>query len=100
MKIVIIWNTDESTQMYEDLVSIRDQYEVWSSLEVSQDKENKQNLLIPAMVLEEESISFKDTLSQGEKLEKDALRELVEELFWISTSSGCSTWGCWSCSGC
>lgn len=99
MKITIIWDSQESKQMFLDLSSIKEQYEVKDSLVLIQQIENNQNLKIPAMILEEESIWFTDILSEWETMTKEALRQLVEELFWIvSTSGGCSSGGCGSCS--
>lgn len=56
----------------------------------------------PALIIEEESIWFKDMIFEGIVPEIDELKSMFVSIvggWWESEGWGCSSWSCGSCSG-
>lgn len=101
MKIKIYWN-DEKVQILFDKVNhcleeigLNDFIEV----ETTNDEALKNELKIqtePALIIEEESIDFKDTIFEGIIPENEELKSMFISIIGGESSGG----GCWSGSGC
>jgi hypothetical protein len=110
MKIKIYWNGWQAEDLLEK-VNLATQ-ELWLNdfitSEITSDESLKSELNIskePALIIEEESISFKDMIFEWMIPEIDELKSMFISIVWGWESSSewewCGTWGCGSCSsGC
>jgi len=107
MQIKIFWQ-DSKAQELLDLVneSIED---LWLSdfikSELTQDEFIKSELNItkePALIIEEESIDFKDMIFEWIIPEKDEIKSMFISIiwWWEGSSWGCWGWSCWSGCSC
>lgn len=100
MKLVIIWECNDSKKFEKELNEIKSMYELGDILTIERRSSDKEYLKVPTLVLEEPEIDFKEILIEEKVLSKDESKDLIEQLFWI-TNSWCSTSSCSSCSsGC
>jgi len=99
MKLTIIWDSEESKELFKNISEIKKQYELWEVLEVESISKSEKIVDLPALILTEESINFEDILIEGKSLTKDQIKELIEELLGIPPSGWCSSGWCSSCWG-
>ena len=107
MKIKIYWNTSEAEKLLE-LVNISID-ELWLSdfitiESIKEDELLKQELNISkdsALIIEEESIDFKDMIFEWIIPEIDELKSMFISIIWWGESSWwCGSWGCGSWCSC
>lgn len=105
MKIKIYWNNDETNTLLEKVNFAVD--ELWLqdfiTAEITIDEALKDELNIskePALIIEEESIDFKDMIFEGIVPEIDELKSMFVSIVWgwESSEGWCSSGSCWSCS--
>lgn len=103
MKIIIFWEWEDSKLLNEKISSILE--ELWLNefitLENSVSKELKKELKIeksPALIIEEESIEFKDTIFEWIVPDEEELKQMIVSIIWWTDSGWCSPDSCWSCS--
>lgn len=109
MKIKIYGNNDETTTLLEKVNFAVDELGLqdFITAEITTDKELKNELNIskePALIIEEETIDFKDMIFEGLIPEIDELKSMFVSIVggWESSEGGwCSSGSCGSCSsGC
>ena len=104
MKIIILWEEKNTWELFNKVkVAIDD---LWLSdfinLENKQDEDLKKELSItkePALVIEEESIDFKDTIFEWISPDESEIKSMLVSIIWWWESE----WGCapgWCGSGC
>jgi len=106
MKIVILWKGDESKDLLKKVKSGID--DLWLTdfivLEESNDENLKKELNItknPALVIEEESIEFKDTIFEWIVPEEEEIKSmLISIIWWESSWWWCSPEWCGSWCSC
>lgn len=106
MKVKIYWN-DESTNELKDKVT-KSLEELWLSdfisLEVTYDEDIKNELNItkePALIVEEESIDFKDTIFEWIVPEDEEIKSMFISIIWGWDSwSSCAPGWCGSWCSC
>lgn len=106
MKIKIYGNNTDTNTLLEKINFAID--ELWLNdfinAEITNDEVLKTELNIskePALIIEEESIDFKDMIFEWIVPEIDELKSMFISIIWWPewSSWGCSSWGCWiSCS--
>lgn len=108
MKIKLFWTGDQCELLEK---RVKDSLEeLWLTdfieLEISTDSSLKQEMWIkeePALIIEEETIDFKDIIFEGIVPEEEEIKSMfVSIIGWGSTWGSCSDeWGCGTCaSGC
>lgn len=104
MKIKIFWSWDDVANLNEKVLFAVD--ELWLNdfmeVETINDDATKNELNItkePALIIEEESISFKDMIFEWIIPEVDELKSMFISIVWSGESwdSSCSSWGCGGC---
>lgn len=105
MKIKIYWNNEISTSLLNTVKSSLDELGLIDFIELEQttDENLKTELGIskePALIIEEESIDFKDVIFEWIVPEEDEIKSmLISIIGWWDSAWGCWTW--WGCpSGC
>lgn len=106
MKIKIFWEEQKRTPLLEKVHKVLE--ELWLkdfiSVETSQDEALQKELNItkePALIVEEESIDFKDTIFEWIVPEEEELRSMFVSIIWWGNSGWwCAPWGCWSWCSC
>lgn len=106
MKVKIYWN-DENTKILEDKVK-KSLEELWLSdfieLEITEDESIKNELNIekqPALIVEEESIDFKDTIFEWIVPEDEEIKSMFISIIWGGDSwSSCAPGWCGSWCSC
>lgn len=104
MKIKIFWSWEDVANLNEKVLFAVD--ELWLNdfmeVEMINDDVTKNELNItkePALIIEEESISFKDMIFEWIIPEVDELKSMFISIVWgwESWDSSCSSWGCGWC---
>ncbi len=103
MKIIILWNKENSESLLSKVKSSID--ELWLSdfieLENKEDNNLKKELSIskePALIIEEESIDFKDVIFEGIDPEEEEIKSMLISIIWWWESEGwcapgwCGSW--------
>lgn len=107
MQIKIYWNNDDTTELSNrinisieelwltDFVNVTTSFDEWLKNELSISKQ-------PALVIEEESIDFKDMIFEWIVPEVDELKSMFISIigWWDSASWWCGWWTCWSWCSC
>lgn len=95
MKIIILWEEKLSSDLFNKVKHCID--DLWLTdfiaLESKQDDELKNELKItkePALIIEEESIDFKDTIFEWISPEEDEIKSMLVSIIWW----GESEWWC------
>ena len=105
---VYVWGSSEKTKiLYDQVKASLD--ELWLvdfvALEQTEDITIKEDLQIkedPALIIEEESINFKDMIFEWMVPEAEEIKAMFLSIIWNSWGGGCwSKWADWSCwTGC
>lgn len=109
MKIKIYWNNEETNTLLEKVNFSVEELGLWDfiTVELTTDENLKNELNIskePALIIEEESIEFKDMIFEWIVPEIDEIKSMFVSIIWgwedgsCSTGS-CGTWG-WCGTGC
>jgi len=109
MKVIIIWDTKESENLFDSVnESIEDlwlnEFVIPKLIKEKEEIEEYKKVVeiskFPALVIEEESIDFKDVIFEGFIPEKSELTQMfVSIIWWEETWGWCgSAWWCGSCS--
>jgi len=107
MKILIYWNNTETDTLLERVNFSIDELGLNDFIQASKTNEDsiKTELNIsqePALIIEEESIDFKDMIFEGIVPEVDELKSMFISIIgwwwdeWGCSSGSCSTWWCGS----
>ena len=104
MKIKIFWNNDEANTLLEKVNFAVDELGLndFIESEITHDKSLIEELKIskePALIIEEESIWFKDMIFEWMIPEIEELKSMfVSIVWWWEGGEGwCNSWGCWGC---
>lgn len=109
MKVVVIWKDESWVQLFEWINEVVEELGLNEFVkpellkeesEINSYKENVEVTKEPALIIEEESIDFKDVIFEGFIPEKHELSQMfVSIIGWAETGWGCSSDGwCGSCS--
>jgi hypothetical protein len=106
MEIKIFWNKKLSKELYNNVLLVLE--ELWLSdfikIKITTDINLKKELNIkkePALIVEEESIDFKDIIFEWIMPEDDELKSMFISIIWWEWPSGCAPEMCASwCSMC
>lgn len=104
MKIIIFWEWEDSKVLNNKISSILEELGLndFITLENSVSEELKSELKIeknPALIIEEESIEFKDTIFEWIVPDEEELKQMIVSIiWWADTGWWCSTDSCGSCS--
>jgi len=102
MKVIIYWKNNEANKLYQKVNKILKEldYEEFIKIEKDSSDNLKKELNItqePALIIEEETIDFKDLIFEGIIPETNDIKTMFLSLNWNSTVSSCSTSSCSSC---
>lgn len=104
MKIKIFWNNDEANTLLEKVNFAVDELGLndFIESEITNDKALMEELKIskePALIIEEESIWFKDMIFEWMIPEIEELKSMFVSIVWGGEAGEgwCSSWGCWGC---
>lgn len=102
MKIKIYGNSPETKNLLEKVNFAIDELGLqdFMQVETTNDKILKNELNIskePALIIEEESIEFKDMIFEGIIPEIDELKSMFVSIIGWWSEWGCSSWSCGSC---
>jgi len=106
MKIKIYWDNELSTELLQKVNFSIDELGLndFITVETTIDETLKNDLWItmqPALIIEEESIDFKDMIFEWIVPEIDELKSMFISIIWgWEWSSWCSPWGCSSWCSC
>lgn len=99
MKVKIYWNNDDTKNLLEKVNFAID--ELWLNdfinVEVTFDETLKNILNIskePALIIEEESIDFKDIIFEWIIPEIDELKSMFISIIWWEWTWWCNSWNC------
>jgi len=106
MKIKIFWTSDNTKDLFKKVKSGID--DLWLTdfivLEETTDESIKKELNItkePALIIEEESIEFKDVIFEWIVPEEEEIKSmLISIIWWDSAWWGCAPWWCGSWCSC
>jgi len=107
MKIIILWKKETTQDLFKKVKSGID--DLWLTdfivLEEKIDNDLKKELNItkePALVIEEESIEFKDTIFEWIVPEEEEIKSMLISIIWWDSSEwwGCAPGGCGSWCSC
>lgn len=107
MQIKIYWDNTDTTELLNrinisveelwltDFVNVVTSFDEWLKNELNISKQ-------PALVIEEESIDFKDMIFEWIVPEVDELKSMFISIigWWDSASWWCGWWSCWSWCSC
>lgn len=105
MQIKIFWKNNDSTILFEKVnvilkeLWLEDFIKVWQTY----DEKLKKELNIkkePALIVEEESIDFVDTIFEWIIPEDDELKSIFISIIGWWENWSCDSGGCWSCGLC
>lgn len=104
MKIKLFWAPENTKELLDKVNNSLE--ELWLlgfiSVELTQDEKLKENLSIekePALIVEEESIDFIDTIFEGIIPSDSEIKSMFVSIIWGGESS-CAPWWCWSWCSC
>lgn len=107
MKIIIFWNKDNTVELVKKVQLALDELGLWDfmALEITDDPLVKKELNIekePALIVEEESIDFKDTIFEGIIPNDQEVRSMFISIIGGGDTSrkSCGTWWCGDCTSC
>lgn len=107
MKVVVWWNTDESEKLQNKVLLVLEELGLtdFVAVEKSNSEELKSELWVSeesALIIEEESINFKDMIFEGLIPEEEELKSMfISIIGWSSGGSCGSKWADGSCwTGC
>lgn len=108
MKVVVIWKWNTGDELFSSINEIVEELGlsefVKPELKNTEDSINeyKEGIEIskePALIIEEESIEFKDVIFEWFVPEKWELTQMfISIIGWAETGGWCSSWACGSCS--
>ena len=105
MKTIIFWEWEDSLKLKELVVSCLE--DLWLNdfieIEISNSDELKQELSItktPALIIEEESIEFKDMIFEWQIPPEEEIKSMFISIIWWSSDSSCSPLKCSSWCSC
>lgn len=106
MKIKLYWSEENTKELLEKVNNSLD--ELWLTdfitVELTNDENLKNELNItkePALIVEEESIDFKDTIFEWIIPEDDEIKSMFISIIWWWDSEGwCAPGWCWSGCSC
>lgn len=99
MKIKIYWDPENTTNLLNTVKSSLDELGLVDFIELEQttDENLKTELAItkePALIIEEESIDFKDVIFEGIIPEEEEIKSMLISIIWWWEAWGwCGTWG-------
>ena len=102
MKIIILWKKDNTTELFNKVKIAIDDLWLTDFIVLEQWENNtlQKELNItnePSLVIEEESIDFKDTIFEWIVPEDEEIKSmLISIIGWDSSGWGCGTWE-WGC---
>jgi hypothetical protein len=101
MKIIIYWKWNKATELHNKIALSLD--ELWLSefieLEKTSDKKIKEKLNIskePALIVEEESIDFTDTIFEWIIPNDEEIKSMIISIIWGKSGNVCDTDMCWN----
>ena len=102
MKIKIYWTEENSKDLISIVKSSLDELGLvdFIKLEQTTDENLKKELNIkkePALIIEEESIDFKDIIFEGILPSEDEIKSMLVSIIWWWDASWCETSSCWWC---
>lgn len=105
MKIKIYWNNDDSKILLEKVNITLDELWLTDFIEISStfDEEIKTKLNItkqPALIVEEESIDFIDTIFEWIIPNDEELKSMFISIIWWNSQIWCSEESCFNCFWC
>lgn len=105
MKTIIFWEWEDSLKLKELVISSLE--DLWLNdfieIEISNSDELKQELSItktPALIIEEESIEFKDMIFEWQIPPIDEIKSMFISIIWWGSDSSCSPLKCSSWCSC
>ena len=103
MKIIIYWNWEKTDNLINKVKKILDN--IWLSdlinVENSTDEKLKLELSIekePALIIEEESIEFKDVIFEGINPPESEIEAMITSIIWTGWDMSCAPTSCGTCS--
>ena len=103
MKIIIYWFWEETEKLTNKVKKILDNLWLLDMIKVenSFDENLKLELSIksePALIIEEESIEFKDIIFEWINPPEDEIEAMITSIIWWWWDIWCAPTSCWSCS--
>lgn len=106
MEIKIFWNETETKNLLKNVKLAIDELWLWDFLKLTTTNCSniKKDLNItkqPALIIQEDSIDFKDVIFEWITPDIEELKSMFISIIWWEESWDCSTYGCNSwCNGC
>ncbi len=105
MKVVLFGEWDKTKQLEEKVKMVLTELGLVDMVELKMttDEDYKKELDIkemPALIIEEESIDFKDIIFEGLVPEEDELKSMFVSIIWGWSEWGCAPEGCGSGCSC
>lgn len=103
MKVKIYWNEENTNELNTKVISALEELGLsdFISIELTNDENLKTELNIknePALIIEEESIDFRDTIFEWIIPSDEEIKAMFISIIGGSdTGSSCSSGGCWTC---
>ncbi len=105
MKVIIFWEWQEQIELKNKVSISLEELGLSDFIEIEESNsiEIKKELWItknPALIIEEESIEFKDMIFEWQIPENDEIKSMFMSIIWWSEWSSCDPWWCWSWCSC
>ncbi len=102
MQIKIYWNWEETKKLTNIVNSSLEELWLVDFIKVEEvyNEEIKKELNItkqPALIIEEESIDFKDIIFEWMIPEEDEIKSMLISIIWWDSWDSCAPSSCWSC---
>jgi len=103
MKIIVYWSEEKRLDLIKTLSISLDELGLTDFIKVEETFEEKvkEEMWIkeePALIIEEESIDFKDIIFEGQTPPEDEIKAMIISIVGWDAGDSCETDACWSCS--
>ena len=103
MKIIIYWEKEKRASLVKTINISLEELGLtdFIKLEETFEKSIKEDMWIketPALIIEEESIDFKDIIFEGQNPPEDEIKAMIISIVGWESGDSCATDACWSCS--
>ena len=103
MKIIVYWNEEKRNELVKTLGLSLEELGLTDFIKVEETYEEKvkEEMWIkeePALIIEEESIDFKDIIFEGQTPPEDEIKAMIISIVGWDSGDSCETDACWSCS--
>jgi len=102
MKIKIFWKNNETEKLLNIVKNSLEELGLVDFIQIEEttDEELKKELDFskePALIIEEESIDFKDVIFEWMVPEEDEIKSMLISIIWWDAWDSCAPTDCWTC---